>query len=85
MCVCVCVRERERERIERSYRVSLGVWHLGLLEKSSLPDIKINLSCTCIHASQEKIAKLKAKVESLEKERDDMKDLEAQMEAKVKQ
>ena len=57
---------------------------LGLLEKSSMPD-KINLSCTFIHASQEKIAKLKAKVESLEKERDDMKDLETQMEAKVKQ
>ena len=34
--------------------------------------------------SQEKIAKLKAKVESLEKERDDMKVLEAQMEAKVR-
>ena len=36
-----------------------------------------------MHTTQEKIAKLKAKVESLEKERDDMKDLEAQMEAKV--
>ena len=36
-----------------------------------------------VHMSQEKIAKLKAKVESLEKERDDMKVLEAQMEAKV--
>ena len=46
--------------------------------------IKSVYYCLChVYISQEKIAKLKSKVESLEKERDDLKDLEVQMEAKV--